>query len=44
MIYSCPECGKESGVTHGDQLFTVELCETCSQLAMKSQSYISHEY
>jgi hypothetical protein len=31
MIYSCPICGNESGVTHGDQPWTEEVCEECLQ-------------
>lgn len=29
MIHACPICGSESGVTHGDQHFTREICSEC---------------
>lgn len=29
MIDCCPECGREFGVTHGDQLFRRRICEEC---------------
>lgn len=29
MIISCPFCGREYGVTSGDQTFMTALCEAC---------------
>lgn len=29
MIISCPDCGEESGVTHGDQVFEIAVCDLC---------------
>lgn len=37
MIYSCPICGKESGVTHGDQLWVSEVCEECQALTLNDE-------
>ncbi len=31
VIYACPICGGESGVTHGDQLVAEEICEDCER-------------
>lgn len=32
VIRSCPICGKESGVTHGDQLWVTVVCEDCREM------------
>jgi hypothetical protein len=29
MIRLCPRCGRESGLTHGDQLWITEICDEC---------------
>jgi len=29
MIFVCPLCGRESGVTHGDQVWEEETCREC---------------
>jgi hypothetical protein len=31
MIIHCPICGKEDGVTHGDQLWKDTVCEDCKK-------------
>jgi hypothetical protein len=37
MISVCPLCGRESGVTHGDQLWISELCENCEVMENESR-------
>jgi hypothetical protein len=37
MIYSCPICGVEFGVTHGDQLWTKEICAECQSAIDKGE-------
>lgn len=29
MIYACPICGSEDGVTHGDQYYVRSVCDEC---------------
>ncbi len=35
VISSCPMCGVEFGVTHGDQLWVSEECEDCVHLDLE---------
>lgn len=32
MIYACPICGTDYGLTHGDQLWVTQICEKCEAL------------
>ena len=40
-IIACPICGRESGVTHGDQLFEKQICDECLAIEEEEKGEIN---